>query len=211
MSERNTNIRAFLLLSTPSLLSGCIAVFVGIVVFVGPIILTQFGGRLQQSLLGVRSYDKSTLGSSSGIISTHFLANGFVGNAIFFLLWGFVGLVVYFIAESVVRELLGAHDLVKEFNYVHIDRGSLGRSVAERSLVRIGTVVAWGFLLRTLCYTLIPYAIAAAHISALKVYSASDWARSIGLAVSCVLAVHILAVLLRLMLLRPRLFTNEAR
>jgi hypothetical protein len=59
-------------------------------------------------------------------------------------------------------------------------------------------------------YKLMPYGIATAHAGALHLTNISDWLHSVLIGVACVAGVHVLTVLLRLVFLRPRFFSDEA-
>jgi hypothetical protein len=204
--------RPFLLILLPSWLSTFVLIMFGIIILAGPALLVHFGNTLQQSLLGVHTtYGQTTLAGTSHTISNHFLTNTYVGDTTLFLLWGLVGLVVYLIASSIITELFGANDLVREFSYNNVDKLGLLRELFIHSVVRIVSLAIWWFTLSYFIFHLIPYTIAASHISGTYLTSLTDWARSIGAMFGCLIFLHVLTVLLRLMVLHPRLFSNQSQ
>lgn len=195
---------------SPSWLSGLVAVVAGVSVIGGSIALTHLGGAAQQSLLGLHlAYRQSSVGASVQTIGNSFAGNTQINNVLLFLFWGMVGLVVYSIAQSAVSEFKNADELLHELASARAKRLGIMENVASRTLIRLGALVAWWLLSRFMVYKLVPYAIASAHLSALHLTSAADWWRTLLAGLACILGVHLLAVLLRLVTLRARLFDSE--
>lgn len=192
---------------SPSWLSGLIAVLAGVLVVIGTVVLTHVSGTLQQGLLGLHlAYQQS---SGAQTVSNTFAQNTTLNNVLLFVLWGAVGLAVYSIVQNVVQELSSADELMHELEYARTNRRDILRAVALRAVIRLGALIAWWLLVRFMIFKLIPYDIASARLSALHLTSASDWTRSILGGTVCMLGVQGLAILLRLLVLRPRLFGNE--
>jgi hypothetical protein len=191
----------------PSWLSGLISALAGVLIIGGTVLLTHIGGTLQQGLLGLNlAYQQS---SGAQTVSNTLAQNTSLNNVLLFVLWGTVGLVVYSIVQNVVHEFSSADKLVHELHYVHADRHKILRAVILRAVIRLAALVAWWLLVRFMAYKLVPYDIAAARLSALHLANATDWVRCILGGAACMLGVHGLTILLRLLLLRPRVFGGE--
>lgn len=206
-SETAGNSKLLGVFLLPSWMSGLIAALAGILVIGGTVLLTHAGSTLHQGLLGLHlAYQQS---SGAQTVSNTFAQNNSLNNVLLFVLWGAVGLVIYSIVQNMVHEFSSADELVHELHYVHADRRKILRAVGLRATVRLGALLAWWLLVRFMVYKLVPYDIAAARLSALHLTNVSDWARSVLGGAVCMLGVHGLTILLRLLVLRPRLFGGE--
>jgi len=202
--------RLFEELLLPSWFSGFAAVTVGVLLVVGTITLTIFGSTVQQSLLGLQHvYTQSSVGSKVSIISDNFASNAYLNNVLLFLLWGSVGLMVYSVVQGIVSEISRANSLVTELRFAQVDRHAILREALLRETVKVMAFAAWWIIFRYAIFKLTPFTIATAHTTATHLTNVADWGRSLLAAVLCMLAVHILAVLLRLTLLRARVFGTE--
>jgi len=173
-------------------------------------LLSKFDSTVQQGLFGLHSaYQHSSVGVSVQTVGNKFAANAFVNNTLLFLSWGLVGLAVYSVVEGVAHELQSADLLWHELNFLHGRRSALIESVSLRTLVRLLALGACWLLLRLTVYRLTPFAIASAHDTALHPGNPGGWARSLAAGAAIALATHGLTVLLRLAVLRSRLFGNE--
>lgn len=202
--------RLFEDLFLPSWLSGFTAVTVGLLLIGVTIALTIFGNAVQQSILGLQHvYTQSSLGSKVSTISDNFASNTYLNNILLFLLWGSVGLMVYSVVQSIVSELSHANSLIQELRYAQVDRHTILREALLRETVKVLAFAAWWIVFRYAIFKLAPYTIATAHTTATHLTDATDWGHSLLAAVLCMLAVHILTVLMRLSLLRARVFGTE--
>lgn len=205
-----SDTRLFSAFLAPSWLSGLIVIVVGVFILGGTITLTHLGGAVQQSLLGLgQAYQQTSIGGSVHAVGTKISSNPILNNSLLFILWGTVGLVVYSIAQSAVNEIRNTNELFHELDYVHANRNGMVRDIVLRGVIRAGALIAWAVLARYTIYTFIPYAIAATHNTALRLTSMHDWERSLLTTLGCMLSVHFLAVLLRLAMMRTRLFGSS--
>jgi hypothetical protein len=205
------SLRLFYSLLLPSWLSGAIAIFIGITIFVGPYILMHIITTAQEGFLGLNNaYQHSSLTTIDHSISTQFLGNPHVGQAVFIGFWGAVGLVTYLIAESLIRRAESFFTLVQEFGYIHVARHQLFQYHLIRSAVRLLAVIAWCILLPLFIYRLLPYSIAAAQLSSEQGSTSGDWLTNLAFSAICIVVVQALTVFLRLMVLRPRLFGQSS-
>jgi hypothetical protein len=212
MPKINKNsLRLFYSLLLPSWLSGVIALIIGLIIFAGPFLLLHFGTTAQEGFLGLHIvYQHSSLTTIAHSVSTQFLGNPHVGQAVFVGFWGAVGLVTYLIGESLVRRAENFFTIVQEFGYVHVARHQLFQYHLVRSAVQILAVIAWCILLSLFIYKILPYSIAAAQLSSEPGATSSNWLTSLAYSAGCILAIHALTVFLRLMVLRPRVFGQSS-
>lgn len=208
--RNSSDARLFVAFLMPSWLSGLIAVAVGVSILGGTIALTHLGGTVQQGLLGLgQAYQGTSIGGEVHSVSTKFTSNSYLNNGLLFVLWGTIGLVVYSIAQSAVNEIRNANELIRELDFVHADRHAMIMNAVLRGVVRFGGLIAWAVLMRYTLYKFIPYTIAAVHNTALRLTSVSDWERSLLATLGCMVCVQILIVLLRLAMMRTRLFGDN--
>jgi hypothetical protein len=206
-NQKSEDARLLYVFFMPTWLSSLICVGCAVVVVLGTIILTHVGTVVQQSLIGLHSvYNQSSIGVDVKTIGNNFGNNSFLNNALLFVLWGSVGLVVYSVVQGTVNELKQADELLHELNYVHANRRSIVRNTLIRATIRLGSLLTWWFVLRFIIYKLLPYAIASAHQSASRSLNLGDLIRSLLSVVAIALGIHLLIVLARLIMLRPRLF-----
>ena len=191
----------------PSWFSGFVAVVVSLLLVSLTVALTHFGDTVQQSLLGLQHvYAQSNLGTKVITVSDNFASNSYLNNVLLFLLWGSVGLMVYSVVQGFVVEIKRANSVLQQMNFVNADRQSVLREAAIRESIKVIGFVLWWALFRFAIFKLAPYTIAAAHTIAVHPAIASNWLHVLLAAAACVLALHVLAVLLRLTLLRARVF-----
>ena len=194
----------------PSWFSGFAAVSIGMLLVMGTIALTIFGNTVQQSLLGLQHvYTQSSVGAKVSTISDNFASNSYLNNILLFLLWGSVGLMVYSVVQGIVTELSRANGLVQELRFAQVDRHTILREALLRETVKVVAFAAWWIIFRYAIFKLTPFTIATAHTSATHLTNVADWGRSLLAIVLCILAVHILTVLMRLSFLRARVFGTE--
>ena len=194
----------------PSWLSALVSIVVGVIIIGGTIALTHFGSVVQQSLLGLHSaYRHSSVGASTDTVAGRFTHNAALGNVLFFLSWGLVGLVVYSVAQGFVNELKNARDLSRELKYAQGNRQAIVKNVGVRAAIRVVALIILLLAIRLAVYRLVPYAVATAHTGALHLASVLDWLHSLAAGMVCLVGMHVLAVLMRLVFLRPRLLSGE--
>jgi hypothetical protein len=210
-SDGSGTTRLIAVLISPSWASGILTVLIGLLVVGGTILLTRIGGATQQSLLGLHAvYRQSSIGVDSDAVGRHLSSNTLFNNAVLFVLWGSVGLVVYSIVQGMANELKSTDELLHELHYVHVDRHKIVRDAVLRAIIRFMALAAWWILAWFMLHKIFPYAIAAAHTSAFRLADTRDGVRTVlGLAY-CLVSVHVLIVLVRLTVLRPRLIGNSA-
>ena len=199
MSKRITNsLRIDLIALTPSLLSGLIACMTSAV-----LVLITVGGVL---LGGIHISYIFPYDTTIDAVDNYIASNQYLSNAPVAVFWGLLGLVAYFIIELIVKGIRSAREIGDEMHYVNANRvGLLGETLAHL-LVRMVALFGWWFLLQWMLYYLTPHLIVSSRAWGLDPSSGQAFGRAMGLAVAYALGIHGLTVLLRLIVLRPRLF-----
>ncbi len=196
----------------PSWASGFLAVTVSILLIGLTVVLTHFGDTVQQSALGLQhAYSQSSIGARAIMVSNNFASNSILNNVLIFLLWGSIGLMVYSVVQASVTELKRANNVIQELHYINADRRTILRETFIRECIKIIAFVCFWLLLRYTVFKLVPYTIAVSHTLALHPAALTPWLRCAYVALLCILTLHFLTVLLRLTLLRPRLFGADIK
>ena len=168
-----------------------------------------FINRYRSSSLKLQyQYYQSHHTISNSYLTGSILQNSVVKDLPLVLFWALVGVVVYLIGFDVIKTLRSAVELREELNYVHVHRLSLIKDVFTKFAVR---VVAIGLLLPCLLiffHRIIPYCIKIAILTT----AAGNLVGVIGYTVLAIIvasaAIHINLILIRLVFLKPRLFSN---
>lgn len=202
--------RLFKELLIPSWLSGLLAVTASVLLVGLAVVLTHFGNTVQQSALGLQqAYSQSSVGTRSIMVSDNFASNSVLNNVLIFILWGSIGLMVYSVVRAIVTGLKRANNVLQELNYVNADRRTIIRESFLRQSIKIVAFICFWILLRYVIFKLVPYTIAVSHTLALHPAAVTAWLLSLYVTLLCILTLHVLTVLLRLTLLRPRLFGTD--
>jgi len=205
--KRNLQLEWDLLgiLLTPSWLSGIISAVAGIAVAVVPITLSHYrGSGVEFEYLQYHSGQSSFSAVSHGLLS-----NSVVANLPLIIFWALLGLVVYQFAMSTFRAIQNAAEVTAQLTYVHASRSKLMALALTHLLIRLGVAVLWLPYILVFFHQLLPYCISAALAGSAEI-STVNGPLYIGLAVVVMTAaVHLHVVLLRLLLLKPRLFTSN--
>lgn len=208
-NSRAGAVRLTGILLTPSSISIVFALLVSIVTVGGTIILTHTAAATQQSLLGLHSvYRESSIGINTIAVGQHLSSNVIFNNGILFVLWGSVGLVVYSVIQGIVTELTHTDDILHEMSYIHADRGKILYDAVLKAIIRFVALAAWWLLGWIMLHKIFPYAIASAHLTTYNFGNVQDSLHTLLGFCLCLLSIHGLTVLLRLIVLRPRLIGN---
>jgi hypothetical protein len=197
-------------LLTPSWTSGLFTVLISILIVGGTLLLSHIGSATQQTLLGLHAvYRSSTVGIDTNSVGQHLSSNSVFNNAVLFVLWGSVGLAVYTIVQGMANEFRNTSERLHELNFVHSNQPTIIRDIVLRGVIRLAALASWWILAWLMFHRVIPYTIAAAHLTAYKLGDVSSWLYTLLGFILCVLCIHCLVVLIRLIFLKPRLSGNS--
>ena len=202
--------RLFEELILPSWLSGLFAITSSILLIAATVALTHFGNTVQQSALGLRQvYTQSPIGAKAIMVSDNFASNAALNNVLLFLLWGSVGLLVYSIVQAILTEFKRANNVIQELHYVNADRHTILQEAFIRETIKVVAFILFWLLFRYAIFKLTPYTIVTAHTLAVHPSTMDSWNHALLAAVLCMCTLHLLTVLLRLTLLRTRVFGTD--
>lgn len=201
-NELQFEIRVLKHLLQPSYLSGSIVVLLAVLV-VGSAVVSNIylsTGWLADTLRTISNSDNHLLKGSTGDGSSP------INVVLLFVFWAFVGLAVYFLVIGLGQALKEAREIEQEMNYVHGNRKAALRNFVQKLVTRVVGLTLIFVTVSIYLKTLLPYALSTARTTDLDLHGIFNIFVT-GLVL--VLVTHILVVLLRLVALRPRLFTSE--
>lgn len=194
---------------SPSIVSGSITLIgaAGLLLITNASFL-QNGGFINTLLLGQTS--------DSGLIAiaeqTRFelseltLGNPLLNKILFFLFWMMVGLVVYIIINTIGQTISMVTSTIEEQKYFHARKTQIQESFWLRSAVRLAAIIGLLFFYGLFISFIMPFSTLAAQAWLGGLQTVIGWFYG-GLGfIVLVLALHVFAVLFRLIALRPRLF-----
>jgi len=205
-----SSVRQIWRATIPSWLSGLIAGVVSLAGVAGTIVVTNYEvSNLRQQVFEAKNSGSPVPGFDYQAITAHIAQNQVISNLPLFLFWAALGVVVYLLAASLWSGLASAEELREEMDYVNAPRQWILRTILIHLTIRLMVLVLWVIYLQVFLKILLPYVLAAAHVAATSSLSFSG----IGFALLALavgfLAVHVHTVLLRLLLLKVRVFGND--
>jgi hypothetical protein len=206
LNGSNLDKKLFGVLLTPSWLSGVIVVTAGLVTAAGTILSAHY----QDSSLRL-DYLTYQAGQSAGnyqAVSSGLQANQYIADLPLFILWGLVGIVAYFFTMNLIAAARGAVGLKQELGYAHVNRFQLIWTAAQHLLVRLVVLALWVPYILVFFHRLVPYCVASALAGSAQLATPLGVAYVALAAVVMTVALHLHTVLLRLLFLRPRLFSQ---
>lgn len=192
---------------TPSWLSGLIAVIAGLAICIGVGVAFHYNNTsVQQQIISwQQSKPQRALTTPDQELEENDQPT-LAGSWPLILLWSAVGLVVYAIAAYIVHSIQSAKQLKDSLGYTHTDRTTVIKSTIEHFLIRFIALLLFVGGCSLFVNRVIPYSITAARSAAVDLFSASGTVSFILSFASVTISLHILTVLLRLALARPRVF-----
>jgi len=195
----------------PSWLSGLVAGVVSLAAVAGTIIVTNYEvSGLRQEIFEAQNSGTAVQGFDYQAITNHLAQNQLISNLPLFLFWAALGVVVYLLATGLWSGLANAEELREELDYVNAPRQWILRTILIHLTVRLMVLVLWVIYLQIFLRILLPYALAAAHVAATSLLSFSGIGYALLALVAGLLAIHVHVVLLRLLLLKVRVFGAQA-
>lgn len=205
-SETKVDIKLFADTLMPSLTSAIWTLLVAVIISGVVITLTRYRtSSIHNAYLTYTSGHSLT----PEFLNKSIFSTGILGNALIFAFWLAAGILVYLLAVDIVKGLQSTFALEKEMSYVHLNRSELLKYTLIRLFIRLITLGVLVYYLYLFFHKLLPrgayLAIAASgtHNIGQRI---GDGLLSILL---IALSIHIALILLRLLVLKPRLFNNE--
>ncbi|HSX33534.1 MAG TPA: hypothetical protein VLF91_04310 [Candidatus Saccharimonadales bacterium] len=199
--------RLLRLLLLPSWVSGCLCVVVALGTAVGVIISSNYEG----SLLEQQIHYWRSLHTSSDVAydaSSSFTLGNVFNTAALFVLWALFGLVLYLTVAGLLAALRSAHEVAEETHYVHATRRSVLITVGLHLVVRVGIVAGWFAYLRFFFGVILLHSLSWLYAAAANPTTAAGVGNAVLAVVVLTVSLHAHVVLLRLLLLRVRVFNS---
>jgi len=186
----------------PSYLSATIAVLTTVIA-VGSVVVSKLyisTGWLADVLRTISSSDQQLFSGGTGNGDSPF------NVVLLFLFWSCVGLTVYFIVIGIMQAVREVRELEQEMDFVHTNRQAVLRNFIERLAARFAGLVLAFVTIAIYLKTILPYGLTTVSTATLTIGGILATALAI---VILLVTMHLIAVLLRVVALRPRLFTSE--
>ncbi len=204
-SERD--IKLFGLLLMPSWLSGFITITVSLFTVVGTIALSRY--QSSSLRLDFLKYHSVHVANNYETVDSGLQANKLIANLPLLLLWGLVGLVVYMFATNIVNVIRNAANLTHELDYEHVNRRQLIWGVVKKLIFRLVVLALWIPFIMFFFHHLIADSIASALAGSAQLVTLQGAEYVLLAFVIMAASLHLHTILLRLLLLRPRIFTQS--
>ncbi len=198
-------------LLSPSWLSGFVAMVASLALVSGASVLLHYNGSSWQLLLTGQRHQVGAIETNFVDFEHKFDTNVLISNLPLFIFWAGIGIIVYYLILAVINALRSVAELEEEMKYVHADRHILLRQALLHLFVRISSLVVWIFYVRFTLHLLLPYTIALSYAGS----GDSGWLYDILYLISAValgaITLHVHTVLLRLLVLKPRIFGQDIK
>lgn len=192
----------------PSWLSGLIAVVVSLVIVVGTVAMIHYNGSSWQLLLSHQQHH--TVESNSVAFEQQVTKNVFVSNLPLLVFWAGVGMIVYSFIIALSDVFRNVLELKEEMHYVHANRKRLLRQAVLHLVLRATFLAVWVACVHYTIHVLLPYIIALAYAGSGDIGWLYNSTYLVGALIISAISLHLHTVLLRLVLLKPRLFGQAA-
>lgn len=205
----NLKLRLIGLLISPTPAS--LLISAGFMVLLGASTLIKYGlntNSIYNLVLGTGSSEQliSDTHLVFSLLYQNIFGNPTLNKILFFVFWMLVGLVVYLFIQVSGHGISEADETLHELNYVHTKKSQYLEHLVKRTAVQIGIVVLIALYSTLFLKALLPYSLLSLQISLASLPNLP--ALGFGLLAIIVLGIslHIYVILLRLLLLRIRVF-----
>jgi ABC-type multidrug transport system permease subunit len=194
------------LLISPSWLSGLLAVVTALAVVIGTVISVQYQGSNLQLLREAQTKQQQPINDSFQEVGSSLSKSQLISDIPLLILWGGVGFVVYMFTINLAAAFKRAIDFEHELDYVHADRDQMIRHAIVHAVFRFAVLVAWFLYLQFTLRVLLPYVVALGYAGAGATINRQSGIYLVTGVLLLALGIHLHTVLLRLVMLRPRIF-----
>jgi hypothetical protein len=201
----NTSRQHIAAVITPSVFSGLVTGIASISITAFAVV-ASFGsnGILLQGLFAANNLSAPTYHQ----ITDNLARNTVISNIPLFIFWAAVGLIVYLFAINIVKAFGSGVLLEEELSYVNSQRSKLIKFEIMVACIRAAILVGWLLYVQVFMRLLLPYALAVAQ--AVRMNDALFGTVQVCIAVLLLfVSIHLNLVLLRLFLLKTRVFAGN--
>lgn len=188
----------------PSWLSGLVVVVASLAIVFGSVAYLHYSGSSWQLLLS--NQQQHEVESNSVALEQEVTGNVLVSNLPLLVFWAGVGMIVYSFIIALGDIFRNVVELKEEMHYVHANRKSLLGQAILHLVLRAIFLTIWVIYVQYSIHILLPYVIALAYAGSGDIGLIYNMTYLAGAVVIAAISLHLHTVLLRLLLLKPRLF-----
>lgn len=190
---------------TPSWYGGLLALILTTVIVGYMVVPSLYAGSQFYQYFSSSDYADAKLTRDFQSVNIAVNTSSFSGDAAIFVIWSLVGLALYYIVLSLLRVGTNTVTFFEILEYFKRDREAIEREALIKLSVRLCGLLSLFVLYRFMMSYVLPYAL----IFSAKALESSPLLATgyvVAIAGSILLTIHIGVVLLRVILLRPRVF-----
>jgi len=202
----NLDNRLFGILLRPSWFSGIVAIVTTAVIIGSTIFLTHFEGSSIQ--LDYIKYQSGAQPDAYQNVNNSLLNNQLISNLPLLLFWALIGVVVYLFAVNIFTAIRHTAELKSELEYANIDRHELLWKAGAHLLIRVVMLIVWIIYINIFFNQILPYCLAVTLAGLSQIASFQGVGYILLASLVMLGAIHLHAIMLRLLLLKPRVFTR---
>jgi multisubunit Na+/H+ antiporter MnhB subunit len=196
----------FDLLITPSWVSLLLGIIVSLIVVLGSLGLAYYRSSALQTLINLDHTQTTKVDGSYAVTGRNDRLSVILSDLPLFIFWAGVGMAAYSFTSGIWGSFRSVAELGEEMNYVHVQRRELLTYALERLALRIGALIGLLVLLNYTVHRILPYSVALSYAGTTE----TSWLTGalyvlFGIFILLVVT-HVHTILLRLIVLRPRLF-----
>lgn len=144
--------------------------------------------------------------TAAAAINQTVLGNSLLNKLLFFGFWIMIGLLVYALLSTVGQTIAETEQELKSLRYIHARRAQIEQDILLRLALRFTGLLAafiygWIFI-----RFILPFCIFASRVGLGNLSQPSGWFYLVLSPVVLLVALHIIVIILRLIVLRPRLY-----
>jgi len=201
----NIDRQLFKVLLQPSWLSASLSILIGLAVGLGTVVLTNY----QSSSLHIQlANTQLSAPTRYQALTSQLAANSFISNLPLLLFWTLVGLVVYLFVANIFASIRNTAELHSELGYVNANRHGLLMGAAKHLLLRLTVLMIWIAYIIFFMNHILPYCVASALAGTNDIGNLHGGLYILLSIAIMTLAIHLNIIFLRLLLLRPRVFSS---
>ncbi|HEX8390099.1 MAG TPA: hypothetical protein VF597_01630 [Candidatus Saccharimonadales bacterium] len=192
---------------TPSWYGGLFTALVSAGAVAAAVVPKLYAGSWVAIYLNTDQFDASVNQTNFDEISRAVNTSNFVADASIFVLWAITGLALFFVVSSIARSLHNTFVVVELFDFFRRDRKAIEREAIAHTALRLVALLGIYGLYQIAIHYILPYCLMAGQVAA-----SEPLPQQLGYLVLLffviALTLHLFLILVRLVMLRPRLFQS---
>lgn len=204
------DLSAFGVLLKPSWLSGLLAVVVSVAIVAGAVTLLHYNGSSWQQLITEQRQQTSEVSANSTTFENEVTSNVLVSSLPLLVFWAGIGIIVYSFLIAIMDVFRNALELKEEMHYVHANRRVLLQQAVFHLFLRGIFLATWVAYANFTLHAILPYVIAMSYAGSGGLGWLYNSTYLVGAVIIGTACLHLHTILLRLLLLKPRMFGQTA-